>query len=395
MTVFKEKLSLENPVRLGIVGGGQLGKMIAMEAKRMFMKVIILDPSVDCPASSIVDKIIVGNFSDEQKIYELAKDVDVLTYEIELANSRALNNLVKKGFTVHPSPQTLSIIQNKYRQKQFLQENHIAVPEFDLVDSKEQLKGLCEKYGFPTLLKACEDTYDGRGNYLIQNAEDVATAFSYFSGRQCMVEKFVDFKKEISIMIARNSSGEISYFPITENIHRDHILDTTIVPARIDPNVALKATNLAVKTMESLKGSGIFGIEMFVDKDNNVLINEIAPRPHNSGHYSIEACSISQFEQHIRAILNYPLPQPFLLSNAVMINILGPTGIEGSYDVDGIENLFSMEGLKLHIYGKKETKPNRKLGHITVLIRDLDPIEISEKIRNFIKIEKSYRDKKN
>ncbi len=395
MTVFKEKLSLENPVRLGIVGGGQLGKMIAMEAKRMFMKVIILDPSGDCPASSVADKIIVGNFSDEQKIYELAEEVDVLTYEIELANSRALNNLVKKGFTVHPSPHTLSIIQNKYRQKQFLQENRIPVPEFDLVNSKEQLKDLCEKYGFPTLLKACEDTYDGRGNYLIQNEEDIVTAFSYFSGRQCMVEKFVDFKKEISIMIARNSSGEISYFPITENIHRDHILDTTIVPARIDSDVAMKATNIAIKTMESLKGSGIFGIEMFVDKDNNVLINEIAPRPHNSGHYSIEACSISQFEQHIRAVLNYPLPQPFLLSNAVMINILGPTGIEGSYDVDGIENLFAVEGLKLHIYGKKETKHNRKLGHITVLIRDSDPIEISEKIRNFIKIKKPHLDQKN
>ncbi len=179
------------------------------------------------------------------------------------------------------------------------------------------------------MLKACEDSYDGRGNYLIKNKDQITPAFSYFTGKQCMVEEFVDFKKEISIMIARNSSGEISSFPIGENIHRDNILDLTVVPARITNEVEAKATNLAIKTIESLKGSGIFGIEMFVDNNDNVLINEIAPRPHNSGHYTIEACSISQFEQHIRAVLDYPLPKPFLISNAVMVNLLGPEKTKG------------------------------------------------------------------
>jgi len=242
------------------------------------------------------------------------------------------------------------------------------------------------EYGFPVMLKACEDSYDGRGNYLIKSKDQITLAFSYFKEKQCMVEEYIDFKSEISIMIARNTSGEISYFPIGENIHKDNILYLTIVPARITKDIENKATNLAIKTIESLNGSGIFGIEMFVDKNNNVLVNEIAPRPHNSGHYSIEACSISQFEQHIRAILDYPLPKPFLISDAVMINLLGPQNINGMYEIMGIDKLFSLEGIKLHIYGKKITKPHRKLGHITVLLNNKNPLEVSDKIKNIIEI---------
>jgi 5-(carboxyamino)imidazole ribonucleotide synthase len=387
LTIYKEILSMTKPVKIGIVGGGQLGKMLAMEAKRMFMTVIVLDPSIDCPASNIADRVIVGSYSDEQKIYDLSKEVDLITYEIELANSIALHNLVINGFTVHPSPTTLNIIQNKYRQKKFLKEIGINIPRFELVASENHLRKKCSEFGFPAMLKACEDSYDGRGNYLIKNKDQVATAFSYFTGKQCMVEEFVDFKKEISIMIARNSSGEISSFPIGENIHKDNILDLTIVPARITKEVETKATNLAIRTIESLKGSGIFGIEMFIDKNDNVLINEIAPRPHNSGHYTIEACSISQFEQHIRAILDYPLPKPFLISNAVMVNLLGPAKINGAYEIHGIDRLFSLEGIKLHIYGKKVTKPYRKLGHITALIpKDKDPMKVAEKIKQIIEI---------
>ncbi|MBA3750282.1 MAG: 5-(carboxyamino)imidazole ribonucleotide synthase [Nitrosopumilus sp.] len=374
-------------MRLGIVGGGQLGKMLALEAKRMFMKVIVLDPSSDCPASHIADNVIVGHFSDEHKIYDLSKAVDIITYEIELANSTALNNLVKSGYPVHPSPQSLSVIQNKYRQKKFLKEHGIDIPKFELIISKNHLEKICLEYGFPVMLKACEDSYDGRGNYLIKNKDHITKALSHFKGKECMVEEFIDFAKEISIMIARNPSGKISSFPIGENIHKDNILDTTIVPARITKDVETKATNLAFRTIESLKGSGIFGIEMFVDKNENVLVNEIAPRPHNSGHYTIEACSVSQFEQHIRAILDYPLPEPFLISNAVMINLLGPEKIEGAYEIRGINKLFSLDGVKLHIYGKKVTKPNRKLGHITALLKkNNDPKEISEKIKHLIDI---------
>jgi 5-(carboxyamino)imidazole ribonucleotide synthase len=387
LTLFKEKFSINKPIRLGIVGGGQLGKMMAFEAKRMFMKVIILDPNKDCPAASLADKLIIGDFSDEQKIYDLSREVDIITYEIELANATALNNLEESGFMVHPSPKTLSIIQNKYRQKKFLRENMITVPDFELVSSKEQLMDYCSNSGFPVLLKACEDSYDGRGNYLIRSEIEIGKALAHFSGRQIMVEKFVNFKKEISIMVARNSSGTISYFPVAENIHENHILKTSIIPARISKETERKAIDLAIMTMKSLKGSGIFGIEMFVDEEDNVLINEIAPRPHNSGHYSIEACSISQFEQHIRAILNYPLLQPILLSNAVMINILGPNNYAGPYEITGIDELFGIPGVKIHIYGKLETKPHRKLGHVTIVPNNSDPILTKCKVEDLLKVQ--------
>ena len=180
MTLFKDKFSISKPVRLGIVGGGQLGKMMAFEAKRMFMKVIILNPSKDCPASSLADKLIIGDFSDEQKIYDLSREVDIITYEIELANATALNNLEESGFLVHPSPKTLSIIQNKYRQKKFLRENMITVPDFELVSSEEQLMHYCSNSGFPVLLKACEDSYDGRGNYLIRSENEISKALTTF-----------------------------------------------------------------------------------------------------------------------------------------------------------------------------------------------------------------------
>jgi 5-(carboxyamino)imidazole ribonucleotide synthase len=386
LTLFKNKISISKPVRLGIVGGGQLGKMMAFEAKRMFMKVIILDPSKDCPASSLADKLIIGDFSDAQKIYDLSSEVDIITYEIELANATALNNLEESGFLVHPSPKTLSIIQNKYRQKKFLRENNITVPDFELVSSEEQLMYYCSNSGFPVLLKACEDSYDGRGNYLIRSENEISKALIYFSGRQCMVEKFVNFKKEISIMVARNLSGNISYFPIAENIHENHILKTSIIPARISKETEGKAIDLAIMTMKSLKGSGIFGIEMFVDEEDNVLINEIAPRPHNSGHYSIEACSISQFEQHIRAILDYTLLQPTLLSDAVMINILGPDNYTGPYEIAGIDKLFAIPGAKIHIYGKLETKPNRKLGHVTIVSNNLDPLLTKRNVEDLLKV---------
>lgn len=389
MTLYDDKFSVHKPIKLGIIGGGQLGKMLTMEAKRMSMKVVILDPTLKCPASSIADKVIEGSFSDEQKIYELAKEVDLITYEIELANTTALDNLERSGIQVHPSPRTLSIIQNKYRQKKFLRENNINVPDFEQVLDEDQVNKVCSEYGYPVLLKACENSYDGRGNYLIRSSNEIKTALEYFSGRECMLEKFVNFKKEISIMIARNTSGCISYFPVVENIHEEHILKTTIAPARISGDVERKAIDLAVRTMESIKGSGIFGIEMFVGEDNEVLINEIAPRPHNSGHYTIEACSISQFEQHIRAILDYPMPQPSLESEAIMINILGPAGLTGPYVLSGIRETLALPGARIHLYGKEDTKPKRKLGHVTILISDNDPLATRDKVEQYLIVQEA------
>lgn len=380
-------ITIKNPIRIGIIGGGQLGKMIAQEAKRMSFKIIILDPCKDCPASSVSDEIIHADFKDESAIRKLARLSDVLTYEIELANSNALKVLESQKYPVFPSPVTLEIIQNKFRQKSFLKENGIAVPEFDLVKSVECLKNLCSDYGLPAMLKACEDSYDGRGNFLIRSMDKTQEAFDFFHGKECMLEKFIPFIKEISIMVARNSDGQIVSFPVAENIHSNNVLDMTIVPARISKKVSIKAKRIAQKTMGALKGAGIFGIEMFVTKDEDVIVNEIAPRPHNSGHYSIEACSISQFEQHIRAILDLPLADPQLLTPSVMVNILGSEHHNGTYKIKGLRKLMSIPGVKLHIYGKKISKPRRKLGHITVTAQNVqEAIFRAERAKRTIKV---------
>lgn len=363
--VSSDLLAMDRPVCVGIIGGGQLGKMIAHEARRMSFKVIVLDPTEGCPASGIADEQIVADFKDENAIIKLAEKCDVITYEIELANSAALKELEAKSYPVRPSPETLRLIQNKYRQKSFLKHHRIAVPDFALVRSEDHMHELCKKFGFPAMLKACEDSYDGRGNFLITSKDKVHEGFNYFAGRQCMLEKFVPFAKEISIMVACNPGGQIESFPVAENIHKSNILDTTIVPARIDRKVQSKAKRMAERTMEVLHGAGIFGIEMFVTRKGEVLVNEIAPRPHNSGHYTNEACSVSQFEQHLRAVLNLPLSRPELLSSAVMVNILGSENSNGPYAVKGLKKVLGVPGVKLYIYGKKIAKPRRKLGHIT------------------------------
>lgn len=380
-------ISMQNPIALGIIGGGQLGKMIAQEAKRMSLKVIILDPAYDCPASFVSDEIIVADFKDEAAIRKLATMSDIVTYEIELANSNALKDLEAEKYPVYPSPETLRLIQNKYRQKSFLKDHNISVAKFELVKSQPQLEQLCEEYGFPAMLKASENSYDGRGNFLITSKDNIRHGLLTFQGKECMLEEFIPFVKEISVMTARNPSGQIESFPVTENIHFNNILDMTIAPARIPDKVLAKAQAVAQKTLGALKGAGIFGIEMFVLPDEDVVINEIAPRPHNSGHYSIEACSISQFEQHIRAVLDLPLSKPRLLSPAVMLNLLGPENGSGPYKILGLKELFSIPGLKLHVYGKKISKPRRKLGHITITSQTVeDAISKAERARNVVKI---------
>ena len=370
--IDSDLLAIQRPICIGIIGGGQLGKMIAHEARRMSLRVIVLDPTEGCPASSIADEQIVADFKDEDAILRLAEKSDVLTYEIELANSTALKYLEARSYPVRPTPETLHVIQNKFRQKSFLRQHKIDVADFERVRSEDHLYQLCDKFGFPIMLKASENSYDGRGNFLITSREQVREAFNYFSEDEIMVEKFVPFTKEISIMVARNPSGEVASFPVSENIHKNGILDTSIVPAGINQEVELKAKRMAEMTMEVLKGAGIFGIEMFVTEKGDVLVNEIAPRPHNSGHYTNEACSVSQFEQHLRAVLDLPLSKPELLCPAVMVNILGIEHSTGSYTIKGLKGLLSVPGVKLYVYGKKTSKPGRKLGHITATGRTVE-----------------------
>ena len=366
----KSRLS-PNEITLGIIGGGQLGKMMGLEARRMSINLAYLDPEINCPASTISDQMIVSDFKDEEAIIELAKKSDVLTYEIELANSSVLKGLESRGYVVHPASQVLYTIQNKIRQKKFLRDNRIPVPDFEEVISIEQAKKIGKEFCYPLVLKACEDSYDGRGNFLINSPSDVERGIQYFKGRRCMIEKFIHFSKEISVMVARNFQGQIVSFPVVQNIHINNILDTTIAPADINRAVESEAKLIAEKVVQSLRGVGVFGIEMFLEC-NELLINEIAPRPHNSGHYSIEACSISQFEEHIRAILGLPLIKPRLMTPAVMKNILGISNYVGTYSFKGIDKALSIPGLKLHFYGKKFTKPQRKLGHFTITAEKIE-----------------------
>lgn len=389
----KSQLS-PNDITLGIIGGGQLGKMIGIEAKRMSLNLAYLDPDKTCPASTIADQMIVSDFKDEKSILELARKSDVLTYEIELANSSVLKGLESKGHTVHPASGVLNTIQNKLRQKIFLRAKGIPVPEFEEVISVEQARKICKEFDYPLVLKACEDSYDGRGNFLIRSPRDVERGIRYFEGRKCMIEKFIHFSKEVSVMVARNAHGQTVSFPLVQNIHTNGILDTTIVPAGVNGNVESKAKSIAEKVVKSLKGVGIFGIEMFLD-DNKLMINEIAPRPHNSGHYSIEACSVSQFELHIRAILGLPLVKPRLMSPVVMMNILGIPNYTGEYSFKGIDKALAIPGLKLHFYGKMITKPQRKLGHFTITAEDIEEaLSSARRVRNLLRVGKPRGNKK-
>ncbi len=382
-----DRLAIDDPVKIGIVGGGQLGKMIAQEAKRLSFGVIVLDPTPGCPAAVVSDRQIVADFKDEDAIRKLAEESDVVTYEIELGNSEILMRLERKGHVIHPSPETLRVIQDKLLQKQTLAGNGIPVPDFEEIDSKESLLRALEKFGYPALLKARTGSYDGRGNFVISSSADIPGALEFAKTRKSFLERFVRFTKEVSIMIARNRSGQIASFPLVENIHHDNILHMTIAPARVSDTVKQKAKEIATRTMEVLKGSGIFCMEMFVTGDEEVLINEIAPRPHNSGHYTIEACDISQFAQHIRAILDLPLNEPRLLSPAAMVNILGEDECDGPYAIAGVREVMTIPGASLHIYGKKTSQRGRKLGHITVTDESLErAIAKASRARELVRI---------
>lgn len=357
---------MDNQKTIGIVGGGQLGRMMIPAAHKLGFKVIVLDPTPDSPAGQLADKQIIGSFKEEGKIKELAQEVDFLTFEIESANAKALDDLTAQGFSVNPSAKTLALIKDKLKQKEFLRKSHIPTSDFLPVVTKEDILAAGRQFGYPFLLKARMDAYDGRGNALIKTEEDIENGLEKLKGRALYVEKFVPFVKELAVMVARSTVGEILAYPIVETTHIRNICDTVIVPADIPEEVSKKAKELAILVMQELKGAGVFGIEMFLTADNKIYINEIAPRVHNSGHYSIEACKTSQFEQHIRAITGMELGSTDLLvPAAAMVNILGEK--EGSGKEMGVEKAKRIEGVSIHMYGKKQSKIDRKMGHITAV----------------------------
>ncbi len=363
---------------LGIIGGGQLGMMLTEAAKNLsdeISDVIVLDPTEGCPASQVGAKQIVGDFKDESAIAELVSKSDILTYEIESGNADVLKAMESR-VKINPSPETLRTIQDKFLQKTFLSENNLPVPEFIEINSLDGLKKGIEKFGYPALLKTRRDAYDGRGNFKINSEEDLKKGYEAFGNQAMMLEKFVDFKMEVSVIAARNTKGEIATYPLVENIHEENILRTTIAPARVNKKIIEKAEQVAKKTMDVLKGAGVFGIEMFVTQNDEIVINEIAPRVHNSGHHTLQSSKTSQFEQHLRAILGLRLGSTELVHHAIMYNILGPKDFEGEYKPIIIPQ---QNGVFLKMYGKTKSKPKRKLGHINII-----DVEESENVENLL-----------
>ena len=367
---------------LGIIGGGQLGMMITEAAKKMteyISEVIVLDPTKDCPAAQVGAKQIIADFKDETAIRELAEKSDLITYEIESGNSEVLKSVENKA-EINPSPETLKIIQDKLLQKTFLRKNNIPVAEFIQVNNIEDLEKGLKKFGYPSLLKIRRDAYDGRGNFKINSPNEILKAFDYFKEKNLMLEKFVPFKVEVSIIAARNTKGQIKTYPLVENIHEHNILRQTIAPARVSQKIAERAQKIAETTMDVLKGAGVFGIEMFVDNNDEILINEIAPRVHNSGHHSLQSSETSQFEQHLRAILGLELGSVKLIRPTIMYNILGSENFEGEYKPIVIteQNVF------LKMYGKKISKPLRKLGHVNIVANSGESIDdLLQKLESF------------
>ena len=373
--------------RLGIIGGGQLGMMITEAAQNLndeISEITVLDPTENCPAAQAGAKQIIGDFKDKDAIVKLAEQSDIITYEIESGNTDVLSKLKAE---IEPSPSTLSIIQDKLSQKKFLSKNGLPVSQFYEIVSLDDLHEKINELSLPVLLKARRDAYDGRGNFKITSPDEVEKAYRHFEGKSLMVEKFVNFKMEVSVIAIRNTKGEIATYPMVENIHEDNILKITIAPARVSDDVIRNAGEIAKKTMQVLNGAGVFGIEMFIDQNNKILINEIAPRVHNSGHHTLQSCKTSQFEQHLRAILGLDLGSTDLVHKTVMYNILGPDGFEGKYKPVQLEK----DGVYLKMYGKNVSKPQRKLGHFNVVDMNdskntSELLGIADEIKNIVSI---------
>ena len=373
--------------RLGIIGGGQLGMMITEAAQNLndeISEITVLDPTENCPAAQAGAKQIIGDFKDKDAIVKLAEQSDIITYEIESGNTDVLSKLKAE---IEPSPSTLSIIQDKLSQKKFLSKNGLPVSQFYEIVSIDDLHEKINELGLPVLLKARRDAYDGRGNFKITSPDEVEKAYRHFDGKSLMVEKFVNFKMEVSVIAVRNTKGEIATYPMVENIHEDNILKITIAPARVSDDVIRNAGEIAKKTMQVLNGAGVFGIEMFIDQNNKILINEIAPRVHNSGHHTLQSCKTSQFEQHLRAILGLDLGSTDLVHKTVMYNILGPDGFEGKYKPVQLKK----DGVYLKMYGKNISKPYRKLGHFNVVDMNdskntSELLGIADEIKNIVSI---------
>jgi 5-(carboxyamino)imidazole ribonucleotide synthase len=363
---------------LGVVGGGQLGRMMAEAAAPLGVELIVLDPTPDPPAAPVSRDTITADFDDEEAMQELAERSDALTFEIELADPDLLERVGETaGIPVHPSPDTLRTIEDKLVQKRELRSAGVPVPAFHAVDEPTDVREAVDEFG-SVMLKARTGGYDGRGNVPVRDADAAADAFDAVGGA-AMAETFVDFDREISV-IGVKGADEIATFPIGENVHEEEILRETIVPSRSADGVEARAREVACDVLELLDGRGVYGIELF-EADGDVLLNEIAPRPHNSGHWTIEGALTSQFEQHVRAVLGWPLGATDRRATTVTANVLGDVEASKPAELYGVDRALSADGVSLHWYGKTEVRPLRKMGHLTAVEADASPDTVLDRAR--------------
>lgn len=362
-------------LKLGILGGGQLGRMLIQQAINYNVTVKVLDPDPEAPCRKLCDEFTTGSLGDYETVYNFGKTVDLLTIEIEKVNVDALEQLEKEGVVVYPQPRVIRLIQDKGLQKQFFKENDIPTADFQIISNIEQLKQ--SHIPFPYIQKLRRDGYDGKGVYKVTDEAALDKAFTAPS----LVEKLIDFQKEIAVIVARNENGDVKCFPMVEMEFNPqaNLVEFLIAPSTLPFEVHQEAERIAKHIAESLKIVGLLAVEMFLDKHGRILVNELAPRPHNSGHQTIEGNTVSQFEQHLRAIFNQPLGNTDCLNNAIMVNVLGEAGHEGPAVYEGIEKVLNKPGIYIHLYGKALTKPFRKMGHVTIV--DADREKAIEKAR--------------
>jgi 5-(carboxyamino)imidazole ribonucleotide synthase len=373
--------------KVGILGGGQLGKMLLAETRKFDIQTYILDPSDETPSQFGATKFFRGILMDFDTVYQFGKMVNLLTIEIENVNLDALDKLEEEGLPVYPSPKTLRLIQNKGRQKDFYVQNNIPTsPHQRFIDLNDLRKSLeKDELEFPFVWKCAQFGYDGNGVKICRSALDLVK----LPDVECIAEQMVPFKNELAVIVARSVSGEVKTYPVVEmEFHPEaNQVEYVICPARIEEKVAQKATEIALKVSEAFNHVGLLAVEMFQTEDDEILVNEVAPRPHNSGHYSIEASYTSQFENHLRAILDLPLGNTNSKVAGIMVNLVGEEGFSGQVVYENIEKIMAINGVTPHIYGKRETRPFRKMGHVTIVNENMDEArKIAEEVKNSIRV---------
>ncbi len=373
--------------KLGVLGGGQLGRMLLAETQKFDIHTSILDSNKNAPCAEICNTFIVGDLLDFDAVYNFGKTVDLLTIEIENVNLDALDKLEDEGLTIYPKPKDLRIIQSKARQKNFYIDHQIPTAAFSHYAYLEELKHSFENdiIDFPFVWKAARFGYDGNGVKIVRNIDDLQS----LPNVECITEKLIPFKNELAVIVARNADGETTTYPVVEmEFHPEaNQVEYVICPARIDFKVAEKAREIALKVVSEFDFIGLLAVEMFQTVDDKILVNEVAPRPHNSGHYSIEASYTNQFEQHLRSILNLPLGNTASKVAGIMVNLVGEEGFSGDVIYKNLNDILKIEGVTPHIYGKKETRPFRKMGHVTIVNSDIDKArEIAQKVKETIRV---------